>query len=324
MNDYLTQTDCLTEIAALKKGDSRTWAEIGLLLGSVEFHGLWRQEETSFTSWLKSLSVVLSKSEGSLWRYLTSARYYQLIRKELLAKQIECPELKNLSDRISPENLELLAKLDRVAPTEVIESLTERVLAGVATRSELRDAWDMFKPILNGRTARGNLGIPKYDPNDLSQSQRRLDALVHRTLSDGKNEWGAKWVQNIYCLYACVKTYPMPRMSREYAFDFVMITGIISKPKRIYHGIVVISWGNLAMLEDLINLKQFCDYLWVGIHESQLASDLLKEINLLDTVGVLVFTDSSKFYIHKEAVNDSESGKALSALKEGMLLKIFQ
>lgn len=122
------------ELAAVLRGDARTWAEIGRLLGSVEMHGLWREEAGSFTEWLRRFAQQLGKrGESSFWRYLTAGRYYIELRKQLLSRNVQCPLLQDLPERVSPENLELLSKLERVAPPDVMHNLSERVVAGVAS-----------------------------------------------------------------------------------------------------------------------------------------------------------------------------------------------
>jgi hypothetical protein len=47
----------------------------------------------------------------------------------------------NRSEFSEPRNIELLAKLARVAPPSVLDPLTERVLDGDITREELRRTW---------------------------------------------------------------------------------------------------------------------------------------------------------------------------------------
>jgi len=53
-----------------------------------------------------------------MWRYLASARYFETLRDDLTKRGIACPQLVDLSTTVSPENLELLAKLERAAPSE--------------------------------------------------------------------------------------------------------------------------------------------------------------------------------------------------------------
>lgn len=121
------------EIAALTQGQSRSWAHIGYLLDRIDQTDYWRNEAKSFTEWLKGHAESLGLKESTLWRYLTAGRYYIKLREALTGRGVSCPPLGELPDKVSPENLELLSKLARVAPDNALQRLAEQVISGGGT-----------------------------------------------------------------------------------------------------------------------------------------------------------------------------------------------
>lgn len=305
------------ELVASLRGDSRTWAETGRLLGSVELHGMWREEAGSFTEWLKQFAVRIGKKESSLWRYLTAGRYYIELRKQMLARNIQCPTLQNLPDRISPENLELLSKLERAAPPDVIQDLSERVVAGVATRAELRDAWIIFRPILAGQTARGRLTPPRFDPADLSQRHSLMEATIFRALSDKNETWLDHSQSDFYELFTHLALPLHNQRKRVIVFDAVVATGRKSNGQLIFHGIEVVGANVQGISAEVEMLMKYCDFMWVATHEKFL--DGLRA-SIPQGTGILVINDAGSIQVVLPAGRGSESGVNSFELAKMLLL----
>lgn len=124
----------------------------------------------SLTQWVRDLAPRLELTESSLWRAFSAYRDY--VR---LAQRYEAlPTIEQLPRRVSAECIELLAKIDRVAPIQEFSELAKKAVAGEVTRERLRQIWGAYKSDLNGRTARGrNSGIAKVE-----SKHRHLDASL--------------------------------------------------------------------------------------------------------------------------------------------------
>lgn len=321
MDEYLSLRAAQIELKALQRGEHRTWAEIGRLLGSVELHGAWRGEAGSFTEWLKQFAKRLGKKESSFWRYLTAGRYYIKLRKQMLKRNNEYPLLQNLPDRISPENLELLSKLERVAPPEAIYQFSDRVIAGVATRAELRDAWKIFRPILAGQTARGQLNIPRFDPSDISQVDCLMEAMVFRALSQKDANWLGNDQSDFCEIFANVwLSLSINQRKMSIGIDAVVVTGQKSKAQLILHCIQVVGMGYLHTTVEEVLLTKYCDFMWVAMHE-KILDDM--RANIPKDVGIMTINDGGFIHMVRPAIIGDDSGKNSCELAKALLLKLL-
>lgn len=320
MTDYLSLPETQRELVSFLRGDSHTWGEAGRLLGSVELHGIWREEAGSFTEWLKKFAERLGKKESSLWRYFTAGRYYIELQKKMLTRNFKCPTLQNLPDRISPENLEILSKLERVAPPEVMQTLSEHVVGGVATRSELRDAWKIFRPVLAGQTARGRPTPPRFDPTDLSQRDSYLEARFFSALSN-KNESVLTNSQfDFYELFTQVTLKLDHPRKGVMVLDAVAVTGNKSKSELIFHGIEVVGLRFSHAYKNLEPLQRYCDFVWIATHEKNFEEF---RTSVPENVGCLVINDSGEIKISLAATRGINSGLNSGELAKMLLLEML-
>jgi len=165
------------ESSVIESGETRTWGQIAYLLDFVEQRGLWVQVASSYTNWVYYLSKRLNVSESTLWRYQNAGRFYNTLRTVTLVGEEKLPILE-VTDKISPEKLELLMKLSRVVPTDKYKELTIKVLNGTAKRSELRSAWEIYKGVLAGKTARGRGVLPPRIDTQNRSSNKKLDEAM--------------------------------------------------------------------------------------------------------------------------------------------------
>ncbi|MGQ0501555.1 MAG: hypothetical protein ACT4P0_02930 [Panacagrimonas sp.] len=132
-----------------------------MTLLDVERTGSWRETSTSFSKWIEEQEDELGKSPQSLWRYLSAGREYIEQRKALSARGVRLPKLEDVSAAVSPESIELLSKIRRVAPASLLKEIGQDVLTGKIERKVLRGIWDSYAPLLEGKTARGRGAKPQ-------------------------------------------------------------------------------------------------------------------------------------------------------------------
>lgn len=164
---------------------SARWDDLAAYLLQTEIAESWRKTHASFSSWLADLAQSLGRSEATLWRALTAGRYYNTLRQVSKKRGIALPVLGAPQLMASPEAIELVAKIARAAPAEVARQITDRVVAGTISRRELRTYWETYRPVLDGRTARGrNVKAPRFNPHSIDMANSRLEAdciagLIH-------------------------------------------------------------------------------------------------------------------------------------------------
>lgn len=167
-----------------------TWHGLAAHLLTVEKVRSWSTTHSSFSSWLADLARALQRSEATLWRALSAGRYYAEIREELVGRGVEIPELGAPAVAASPEALELAQKISRVAPDEVVQQISRKVIEGAISRRELRTYWETYRPVLNGQTARGrNVEAPQFDPDSAEMLSSRAEADCVAGLIHGGSGW---------------------------------------------------------------------------------------------------------------------------------------
>lgn len=310
-------TQLATDLAAMQRGEPRSWSQIGQLLSLVDHTGYWRTDAQSFTEWLTTHASRFGYTESTLWRYLGASRFYEQLRTRLAGDHIASPPLERLPDHVSPESLELLSKLTRAAPPDVVRRLAERVTTGTVTRSELRDTWQAFRPVLGGRTARGRGMLPpRFNPADRTQVHSQLEGLIVTHLTSGDTRWTGCATPDLYELFTDVRPDMTARPRVRVAFDAVAVVRAQRHTPLVLHGIEVVGalFERPALFEDR---APYCDALWLAVH---------KEIGHISSrtvppyVGILRIHEG-ELVVERPATRGGTVGTKTGELAKGLLLK---
>ena len=306
------------EIAALTQGQSRSWAHIGYLLDRIDQTDYWRNEAKSFTEWLKGHAESLGLKESTLWRYLTAGRYYIKLREALTGRGVSCPPLGELPDKVSPENLELLSKLARVAPDNALQRLAEQVLSGGITRAELRTVWQAYRPARGGRTARG-LGVPppRINLRNREQFESLTEAMVLTSLASGDPSWSGIRNPDLYELFMHISPESDGATPRRYIFDAVaVIRDRKSDPLQI-HGIEIAGGFHVNWSGKLEGMAPYFNFLWIAVPEQ---AERIEKLTVPDFVGILRVMSGHVVVERPPRQSDLLGGRVLEMTK-GLLLK---
>ena len=247
------------EVAALIRRQSRSWAQVSWVLDQVERTGYWEGRAQSFSEWLTSTAPKIGVKDSSLWRYLSAARYYQKLRKTLRARNIRCPPLEKLPATISPESLEILAKIERVVPKKLFEDVGERVLGGSVTRHGLREIWQTYRPVLEGRTARGRgMTAPRINPADERQLEMQKEATALTTLMSAGPEWTGIKDAQFYCTIGDVT---VPKAGPEkHGFDMLALVRETEDSPVLMMGVQIKIMTKVVFID---SLAWYCDRFWL-------------------------------------------------------------
>jgi hypothetical protein len=156
----------------------KRWGVSASALHRVEDSGEWRKMGfASFPLYLESVARESKRQPSSLWRERSSGRLYNELRKKLDPSGKHFPGLSAPGVKASPEPLEIVCKIARVAPIKLVEDLERRAMEGEVTRRELRDIWETYRPVLGRRTARGRgQETPRFDPKDWKMKRALTEA----------------------------------------------------------------------------------------------------------------------------------------------------
>jgi hypothetical protein len=275
------------DVAALLEGNARSWPETSSVLDRVERTRYWEGRAQSFSEWIALVAHRGGTNESILWRYLGAGRYYRKLRKSLKRRGIVCPPLERLPETISPENLEILAKIERVMPKRAFEEVGERVLGRSITRDELRELWATYRPVLTGRTARGRgTATPRIDPKDAGQLAQQKKAATLTMLMSAKPTWTG--IDDPYFYYA-MRDVAIPAAGpKKYAFDMLALVRKIEDSPIMMIGVEVSTAITSEVVYKLGNLAPYCNRLWLGLVtevKSHEVADVPKYMGILRSDG---------------------------------------
>lgn len=307
------------ELKALADGKQRSWPQLATLLEEVERSEYWRERAGSFTEWLEHFAQVISLKPATLWRVLSAGRFYASLRSDLAGNGISAPPINALPAAVSPESLELLAKLRRVAPGDVTDEITARVLSGTITRADLRSTWQAYRPALDGRTARGRgVKAPKIDTKAGPHFNSLLEAEVFTGLKYGSKAWTGTSEPHTFQIYMNVKPEFLPDETRRFEFDAVVVVRCASNSALVLHGIDIRPQLTVYA-EQAINFVQlaspFCDRLWTAVHE---ANHGFGWDAIPGYVGVMA-AKSQTLRVLREAGSSNGLGSRVGDLAKGLL-----
>lgn len=119
------------------------WGAVSSALNKVGQSEKWMATHPSFTAWVKAFAQVAKVQESSLWRIISSGRFYSSLGTKVGA--LKLPNLVEISKIVTAEQLELVEKICRVAPSGDTEQLLAGVLDGSLTRDKLRTRWRIYR-----------------------------------------------------------------------------------------------------------------------------------------------------------------------------------
>jgi hypothetical protein len=308
------------EVAALIRGQPRSWAQVSCVLDQVERSGYWEGRAQSFSEWLESTAPKIGVKQSSLWRYLSAGRYYMALRPVLRGRNVPCPPLEKLPETVSPENLEILAKLERVVPKKLFEYLGERVLGGTVARHELREIWKTYRPVLAGRTARGRgTATPRVNPADTRQIAMQREATTLTELMSAGPEWTG--INNPYFYYA-ISDVSIPKAGPEKrCFDMVGLVRETEDSPVMMIGVEVKTVIDSEVVLLLQSLAWYCDRLWVAFVAKVKIPDVAY---LPEFVGILR-ADAGKFKVERPA-NEAHPGLGMKTgeMAKELLMRVLR
>ena len=307
------------DLSALRRNGARTWGQIGQLLNKVEQSGYWRNDAQSFTEWVTAQSKSFGLKKGTFFRCLTAGRYYEVLREKLVNKKNNVPPLDKLPDSVSPENLELLSKLERVTPPDLFQDLARKTLSSTITRTELRTIWQAYRPILAGRTAQGRgVSAPQFNPADRRQYASLLEAKVLTALTSRSTGWSGINSPALYEVFMQVKPESKQQSRYPFAFDAIVLIRDNPASPLVVHGIEVTSGFAPRIAAMLNDRAPFCDRLWIAVHEKT----MIHQKEIPDYVGILCLSNQ-ELHVERPTQSCAVSGTRTEELIMGLLLKVL-
>ncbi|NLR92441.1 hypothetical protein [Flammeovirga agarivorans] len=169
------------EFEILIQKDRRNWLRVAKLLDRIESAELYKLRARSFTEYVKSLAQKNGINISTLWRARSGAKLYM----EILGYS-DITEMDESIVKTTPEQLETFSKVRTIAPSRIVEEVKNKMIEGANMRHELRELWNIYRPLKGGKTERGR---KKDEPIALDDKANKKQFVVPYDMpSSKKNE----------------------------------------------------------------------------------------------------------------------------------------
>jgi hypothetical protein len=276
----------------------------------------WGFAFRSYTSFVKTFSKDSGINESLLWRYLGAGKYYNKIRGNF-----DWPELALLPESVSPDSLEVLGKLERVLPEDDFKRLAMSIFNQTIKREELRNLWNMYRPVFKGETARGSYKkIPSVDKDNIKQLgllqySQFVNSLIENSMCFSSNNGS-----NYYRVFSKMN---LPK-DGEYLISLGIDVVVIGKDANTLdvklHGIRYISEDDFKSFNEMVFLNltiqaKYFDFLWLASRE-----DLLTDkFEIPNYVGIILSRDVGNKVLRMPSTNEY-SGMDINRILKDLLL----
>ncbi len=245
----------LDRVIQLLMHADRDWVSVGRLLEEGIKHKAW---DTLFGSTRQAMVKISEQAHvkpASLWRFLSSVRIYDQLGELFSHHGIPCPALTSSS---SAENIELLGRLRRVMPIAAFLPAAAAVLENRMSRAALRNLWNDYKPVMQGKTARGR-GKPVLDPDIRAIRKSQVMSMVRST---------PFWVPE-----DCLPDVPQHEILTQIVLLEMTLDAVIivrSSESAVlpeFHAVKIMDHSpDETEYELLSEVMEYCDALWFAIH----------------------------------------------------------
>jgi len=283
---YFTQRG--EELTALWTEGKADWPEVAKLI--LDWENAQPPSTGEFpegmNKWLTSLAEKLGIQVSNLWRYRKAA----LSVIELWGDGYDIKTLDNIPSHMRAESIELVEKISRAAPSEIVQDVIHRMHVGQINRSELRRIWQNIRHVIKDETRRipVYLKLPKMDiqRRDKLFEELYFEALRKDFLEGDSPVLGGKGM--------CYKVEIISRM----LVDIVAVT-VDGNGDAIYQAIdIKTSVRNKRSLHGLENVYRNFDYLWIGVPDG--VNDF-RHVPVI--VGIIQYVNG-RLKIRREAVRN--------------------
>lgn len=314
MNQLLSITESEHLLKKVIEDGDAPWGVLGLLIESVDYHNSWGVEYESFTEWMRALAKKLDKKEGSVWRCKTSFIYFLNSQKKLVEYGLAIPNLYDLSKQVSAENLEILSKIEAVAPDDVLHHLYEKVYSGTIRRMDLRDTWLIFRSEVKEKIPNRRNG--KSSKSTLRSKKTKLFVPKSSMMNAVKEEFNKIIEVDKTDIYRFLLNF---EIKKNYFLDAMIVVKFKRKEINLHIIYTIESYITEERIERIESRAEYGDYLWIVCDRNNVDSDEILRIERLDFVGIINVHDDKEVDVKRVAKMKKGINRMLSL--EKVLLK---
>lgn len=301
------------------------WAEAARILAEVGEAETWRSSHATFTEWIKSVAKQSGVPESSLWRMLRAGQFYNRLGKQY--GHVAVPPIGEVCTQVTPEQLELVEKISRLAPQSEVEKLLAGVLDGSVSRNRLREVWKVYQNEERKTLPVDTLGKLGSHVREAQAMRRRISvtAGVWLSLQEADPSWTGISHPHFYRAF-----YDPPvRFDGEgdspnvaYEPDFLAILQGSPHGEIVFHAFEMVS-PNLASSTIVATrcalALRYVDCFWVLLYAG--ADDDV--LGALPKAAGVMSIDGKKLKVHRFPRRSADYGALAGQLAKSLLTKIL-
>ncbi len=302
----------LDKVIRLLVQADRDWVSVGRILDEGIKQKTWDLLFGSTRQAIVKISEQSHVKPASLWRFLSSVRIYNELEELLSHHGIPCPPL---TSSCSAENIELLGRLHRVMPIAVFLPAAVAVLENRTSRTALRNLWNDYKPVMQGKTVRGR-GKPVLEHDIRAIRKSQVLSMIR-----GTPFWVAEESFPDVPQHETVTQVLLPEMT----LDAVVIAQSMpdgALPE--FHAVKILDHSpDDTEYELLVETMEYCDGFWIAIHiDDFIGGD--GALRLPSDVGLLQVENFSDIGSRMRVINRAQSShKTNDLLPRSLVLHLL-
>lgn len=129
--------------------------------------------------WLEDLAELMGVRVSNLWRYRKAAISAKALwqTKDMM---VDTPH--DIPAHISPESIELVEKISRAAPSELVDEVRKKLFLNQISRAELRRIWQNIRHVVRVKDKKGVPAYKALQPNNVVRRARLFEELCFEAL----------------------------------------------------------------------------------------------------------------------------------------------
>ena len=278
------------ELKNLLEKDKHHWTKTAQLLIEIERNTLYREKAKSFSQYIRQLSEQFKIHESNFWRIKKAGEYYLKLNTTTDTTIIN-------QAKTTPEQIEILVKINTIAPPAIVKNLEQKMIAGKTTREELRDIWQTYRPLKKGKTERGRRK-PKNkkqyqlfnDTNIIPDNEPLTAVNILEALKNPK--WANDTINTNTTQFQIYKEVAVTVGTSQHARR-IDVVGIIKEQNSLPTVIGVeikASINDIQRDTKLTEYMPFCHYFYIAVPNETAFIDTAKAV-ITQQIGLLCITD---------------------------------
>jgi len=267
------------------------WRQIACVIKAwEEANPRLSQSRLGIDEWFKKFAEELGVQKSNLWRFRKAFQSAQTIWKvgsDLVQSPMDIP------GHVSPESIELVEKISRAAPSEMLHDVVHRLYSNEVTRAELRRIWESVRDDVRSKRT----SAPRYHELPKIDTHRRSLLFSQAVFEMLKGEAKASRA-NYFGLHPRIFEIGSLLVDEIHPPVYIVAVAEDEEGQGICHGIATLDALKGCSDKEIWQYRSCFDCLWV-VMESDAPLDWAES----EPIGILIYSEKG-FAVSRTALRN--------------------